>query len=679
MSPLVSVVIPVYNAMPYLVECLDSVCNQTLDDIEIICVDDGSTDASRATLESRASTDMRIKIIDGGGEASNGGTSRNLGLDNSSGEYVVFLDADDYFEPDMLELAYNSAIKNDSDVVLFDGEKFDHQTNEIIKDYEVLRTKYVPDSDVFSAQDVAKHIFQITNPTPWSQLYRRDYLLEEEIRFQSLPNTNDAYMTFAALASAKRISVVDKVLVHYRSNTHSSTQDGKWRYPFCFLEAFSMLEDRLINENLYDDFKASFIEGALRHAKFNLNSQRNYASRLDVMDAIENGEYLKTDILTANAEGLSKRAKNLAATINSAIGQRRFLEHLNDDADTKVDIVESRCNSGSEPVLSIISINENPDSPGNAYKEILKDIDLPVEIICVCSPNAESASQTNTGISAAHGEYILILDNSKIRDGLIDIDMASLAADIEVLKRYGDRGEAIDLLWIAASGISKETSIKSPDASSEPSEKIVSGKELFRTLHSTGAYDADVSNYIVRRGVLHGYDLAFREDSMRSDIDFTFKCMALSSACLARDSKTISHISGTPELDPSFNNCYGTQKGAYECQIFLEENRSEWQPEELDAALNLISDYYKLALAIYAEMPLGERGARLALPPLDEFVYRQNVIVPALEKRYKQRAEKAESAKKAKTGSRPAKTAQTDSDPAKKKSGISKIKKKLLG
>ena len=118
----ISVIIPVYNTEKYLNECLDSIVNQTLSDIEIICVNDGSTDNSLAILESYAKKDNRITVIS---QENNGqGSARNLGLKNSSGNYICFIDSDDYVDLNMLEKLYDNVILNNSDIVVFKIARF---------------------------------------------------------------------------------------------------------------------------------------------------------------------------------------------------------------------------------------------------------------------------------------------------------------------------------------------------------------------------------------------------------------------------------------------------------------------------------------------------------------------------------------------------------------------------
>ena len=114
-QPKVSVVVPCYNVEKYLPQCMDSIINQTLKDIEIICVNDGSTDSTLRILQKYAEKDKRIKIID---KANSGyGASMNKGFSEANGEYLGIVESDDWVEPDMFENLYNLAKSNDVDVV----------------------------------------------------------------------------------------------------------------------------------------------------------------------------------------------------------------------------------------------------------------------------------------------------------------------------------------------------------------------------------------------------------------------------------------------------------------------------------------------------------------------------------------------------------------------------------
>lgn len=125
----VSVIVPVFNVEEYLSTSLDSILNQTLKDIEIICINDGSTDASLDILENYAKKDARIKIISKKNEGQ--GIARNIGLDNAQGEFIAFVDSDDFIKEDMLEKSYKKSVSKNLDLVMYKVSSFDNETHEI--------------------------------------------------------------------------------------------------------------------------------------------------------------------------------------------------------------------------------------------------------------------------------------------------------------------------------------------------------------------------------------------------------------------------------------------------------------------------------------------------------------------------------------------------------------------
>ena len=121
-APAVSVIVPIYNVEKYLAECVDSILGQTFQDMEIILVDDGSLDASGQMADDYAARDKRVKVIhkENGGQSS----ARNAGMKIARGEYIYFCDSDDYISLDAIEILYETATKNDLDMVLFNGDSF---------------------------------------------------------------------------------------------------------------------------------------------------------------------------------------------------------------------------------------------------------------------------------------------------------------------------------------------------------------------------------------------------------------------------------------------------------------------------------------------------------------------------------------------------------------------------
>lgn len=170
----VSVIVPVYNAAKYLPQCLDSICNQTLQNIEIICVDDGSTDNSLEILERYAEKDSRFQLLQQ--KNAGAGVARNTGLNFAQGEYLSFLDADDFFELNMLEKAYLQCEKDGADFCVFRADQYDQENNIYMKIPWTIKRRYLPVQCPFTAETIYPYIFQIFNGWAWDKLYRKEFV-----------------------------------------------------------------------------------------------------------------------------------------------------------------------------------------------------------------------------------------------------------------------------------------------------------------------------------------------------------------------------------------------------------------------------------------------------------------------------------------------------------------------
>ena len=224
-TPKVSVIIPVYNTEKYLRQCLDSVVNQTLKDIEIICVDDGSTDGSLDILREYESKDSRVKVLTQKNLFA--GVARNTGIKVASGEYLFFLDSDDYCDHNLLMLSVNKADALQTDIVVFDHFCFDEISEKKEKRKDIYFVSLSDKMKTFSRQDIPNRIMSSVNPVPWNKLIRRDFIAKYGLHFEALSSTND--ITFSALcaACASKITYIEKPLLYYRVNLSSSITSGK--------------------------------------------------------------------------------------------------------------------------------------------------------------------------------------------------------------------------------------------------------------------------------------------------------------------------------------------------------------------------------------------------------------------------------------------------------------------
>ena len=214
----VSVIIPVYNAEKYLKHCLDSILNQTYKNIEVICINDGSTDHSLDILEFYQKRDERIKII----SQNNAGPSaaRNKALDIAKGDYISFVDADDFIQNNTYEILTECVLQPENwDIIMFGGNIVGEYNDYITGKLDAVFKKYVdckPDEVVFEEK--------VARPFLWLHFIRRD-LLEKpyKLRFdETLKLGEDQIFQFGYIPRAKNIMVIDQKLYNYRIEKNAS-------------------------------------------------------------------------------------------------------------------------------------------------------------------------------------------------------------------------------------------------------------------------------------------------------------------------------------------------------------------------------------------------------------------------------------------------------------------------
>lgn len=241
-----SIVAAVYNLEKYLPRCLDSLVNQTLQEIEILCVDDGSTDSAPQIIDEYAQKyPDKVKAF----HKSNGGefTTRNYGLERATGEYVTFVDTDDWVEPDWAEKLYNAAKKNDADLAVCAFERIDLKTNKVVSrdmtSYGNTLRKITKDDDF--------PIF--INPAPWNKIYKREKV--KDLRFKDFRGFNDMIFLTSSYTKIEKIAFVQDVLYHYYLRYDSQIHSVNEQDVINFKKYLLQLKDLYISENKYEDMK----------------------------------------------------------------------------------------------------------------------------------------------------------------------------------------------------------------------------------------------------------------------------------------------------------------------------------------------------------------------------------------------------------------------------------------
>ena len=258
----VSVVVPVYNAKKYLRQCLESLLQQSLDRIEIICVNDCSTDSSLRILNEFQKRDVRVKIIKNETNKG-GGESRNIGMQQAKGEYLAFVDSDDFFAKDMLLLMYEKAVSEDADIVVCDYVMYDDQTG---KHFECGVPLWFADrwENDGCLSDLNKlYVLNTVVHVPWNKLYRCSLVEQSKIKFQDLKYMDDTYFCSMILLVANKIVYMGKkipALVNYRFNINSQSSNQGERDPIAPYKALFAIKIFLMKRPELHKYLRSFFD-----------------------------------------------------------------------------------------------------------------------------------------------------------------------------------------------------------------------------------------------------------------------------------------------------------------------------------------------------------------------------------------------------------------------------------
>lgn len=222
-SPKISVIVPIYNTEKYLKKSLSSLKEQTLRDIEIICINDGSKDKSLEILNNFAQSDKRFKIINQ--KNSGAGKARNNGLKLVEGEYIAFLDPDDWIDNTTYEKLYEQAKKQDCDLLVFNYKNVDEngKTLSSIRFKDNFKDIFDLNSEkCFNWRDIKEKVFGGFFYSCWNKIYKKDFIIKNKIHFTNCSMSEDNAFVFASTLMAKKIGYNDDVYYNYLSRNNSA-------------------------------------------------------------------------------------------------------------------------------------------------------------------------------------------------------------------------------------------------------------------------------------------------------------------------------------------------------------------------------------------------------------------------------------------------------------------------
>lgn len=257
-KPIISVIVPVYNVEKYLAKCLDTILAQTFSNIEIICVNDGSTDNSRKILAQYAQKDSRVKIVD----KKNGGLSsaRNAGMKVATGEFYSFIDSDDWIEETMLEKLYNSMVSLNTDISICAVHQYD-ETNQRIDDSNPYYTLgYFDesfDNKAFSYVDTKPFLLDVC-VMAWNKLYRKSFIDECNAEFPEGLIFEDGPFFFSIFFKTQRVSIVRDFLYYYRINRSGSIIQKAGKKFLNVIDVVELMYNKVKEIPDFEDVKYTF-------------------------------------------------------------------------------------------------------------------------------------------------------------------------------------------------------------------------------------------------------------------------------------------------------------------------------------------------------------------------------------------------------------------------------------
>lgn len=419
--PKISVIIPVYNAEKYLNKTLESILKQSLKDIEVICVDDGSTDSSVEIIQSFIKKDDRVKLIRQNNQ--HAGSARNTGLKEAQGEYIHFMDADDYVLNYAYEAIYNKVIKYDLDCLKFSSVVYDVKQKDTVDLPAFTLTRLRPgDFNRLLTLEAGSPIYKV-NVAPWNGVYRRTFLEKNNIVFNTLFCVNDRSFFNKVITNAERMMIARDRLVVHRVNMKESLVGKRAEHFDCHFRSIEIVSDQLVADEIDEEIKLLIMQKEFKDL---------FAWYVKFADDSVLGQRIKheTEAFVKSYQGLYpellyKAYKEACRTVFNGVVVPEEPEILK--------IWQKRCDKPKVSVvlpiynvedylnealysLTIQSLHEmeficvNDGSTDGSMAIIKEYASLDKRFRIIDKPNSGYGHSMNKGIDAARGQYLGILE-----------------------------------------------------------------------------------------------------------------------------------------------------------------------------------------------------------------------------------------------------------------------------
>ena len=255
----ISIIVPVYNGEKYIKKCLESLITQTLEDIEIICVNDGSTDSTLSILEKYSNSDNRIKVIST--ENKGQGHARNIALSKSNGDYISFVDADDWIEKETYALLFNKAKSENLDILFFQMINYIDKTKKLVEtdlyNHKCFEDNNLIETSVFNCENTKSFLFEIP-VCPVSKIYKKEFLKSNNLRFPEGMLFEDNSFFYESYFNCERAGFLKKHLYYRRRHDESVTQTFDAR-KYDIIKAANDILNVFIQNNQFNTYKSDVI------------------------------------------------------------------------------------------------------------------------------------------------------------------------------------------------------------------------------------------------------------------------------------------------------------------------------------------------------------------------------------------------------------------------------------
>ena len=542
--PKVSILMPSLNSGAFIRECMNSVFNQTLHDIEIICIDAGSTDGTLEILREYEKKDSRVRVIVS--DKKSMGYQYNLGMDAATGEYIGMVETDDWIEADTFERLWTAASRRDVDIVA--ANQYLYYTKPEAHDVRFENLSNCPYEQVFCPKDVLQSF--AVKPLIWSAIYRRSMLKENNIRFNETPGASfqDTSFHFMVMTVAKTAFFLDQYFYHYRSDSETqSIHSGGKVYCLCdeahYYEQF--LEGRPADKELlfkpyvtwkYDkycwnyyriapqfqwEFLMRFRDEFLEHRKAGLLQETPSDTygydcfRKGFQEVIDNpvSFYKKTCkkycTIPKNGEILDVQALNKGNLVSPDVS---IIIPLCNEESRVTDSLDSTRKQTLKNV-EIICIDDGSDD--NTLRIIMEqaDIDRRITVLHQCNQGISSAK--NKGLAYARGRYVMFLyGGDRLREDAAEC-LVSLA------DKYG-----LDMVRFSfAPKLEKGRDNEAACRYEIKSERIVTGADFFCSACEEGTYEPFVCSFLYNKEYLERQNIRFIDEIFYEDRVFMFSAL----------------------------------------------------------------------------------------------------------------------------------------------------------